>query len=230
VEFPDGKSESFGKDKGNRVMTDGQAYEVTKILKMNVQSGTGTAAGYGCPAAGKTGTTDNFTDAWFVGYQPRLSAAVWVGYPNSTQIQMRSVHGISVAGGTFPAMIWHDFMNVAHRGYCDDFPQPSTPAVWVPFYGKYSRQGAPGDPSNTYGTYLNQDGTKTDEKKKDEKNGAKEYDPRLYEAPPQEEPQTTTPTEQPGNGNGNGNGNGQQTDGTDGGGAAPPDATGQTTG
>ena len=63
-------------------MTDGQAYEVTKILEMNVTSGTGTAAGYGCPAAGKTGTTDEAKDAWFVGYTPRLSTAVWVGYPD----------------------------------------------------------------------------------------------------------------------------------------------------
>jgi penicillin-binding protein 1A len=225
VDFPDGKSDDWGDSDGTRVLTDGQAYEVTKILKMNVQQGTGTAANYGCPAAGKTGTTDNFTDAWFVGYQPRLAAAVWVGYPNSTQIQMRSVHGISVAGGTFPAMIWHDFMNVAHGKFCDDFAQPTTPVQWTPFYGKYSRQGAPTDTTNPYGTYLNdpaQDETKGKEKKKGK------YDPRLYESPPQEEPQTTEPA--PGNGNGpDGTGPpGQTTDGTDGGGAAPPPETGTT--
>jgi penicillin-binding protein 1A len=215
VEFPDGKSDDFGKAEGNRVMTDGQAYEVTKILKMNVQSGTGTAANYGCPAAGKTGTTDNFTDAWFVGYHPQLVGAVWVGYPNAL-VEMRSVHGISVAGGTFPAMIWHDFMNVAHRGFCDDFAQPTTPVVFTPFFGKYARGSAPTDPSNPYGVYLN-DKTKTKDKTKpgDKK---KKYDPRLYEAPPQAPPTTTTPAPPSNNGNGGG---------TTGGGAAPPgNATG----
>ena len=83
VVFPDGKSEKLGNPEGKRVMTDGQAYEVTKILKMNVTSGTGTSANYGCRRAGKTGTTDEAKDAWFVGYTPELSAAVWVGYPDA---------------------------------------------------------------------------------------------------------------------------------------------------
>src|SRR4051812_9107834 len=113
VVFPDGKVDKIGKPKRKRVLTDGEAYEVTKILEMNVQKGTGTHANFGCPAAGKTGTTDNFNDAWFVGYTPDLASAVWVGYPNKL-VEMRSVHGISVAGGTFPAQIWHDYMNVAH--------------------------------------------------------------------------------------------------------------------
>src|SRR4051812_21528539 len=158
VEFPDGKSDNLGEVKGNRVMTDGQAYEVTKVLKENVQSGTGVNANYGCPAAGKTGTTDNFTDAWFVGYEPRLAASVWVGYPNA-RVEMRSVHGIEVAGATFPSQIWHDFMNVAHRGYCEDFPQPTTPFQSSPFYGKYAKQGAPGDSSVPYNQYLYNGGT-----------------------------------------------------------------------
>ena len=100
------------------MLTDGEAYEVTKILKMNVQSGTGTAANYGCPAAGKTGTTDEAKDAWFVGYTPELSAAVWVGYPDA---------GIAMPGaqgGTYAAPVWHAFMVPAHGDYCDDFPEP----------------------------------------------------------------------------------------------------------
>ena len=83
VVFPDGKSEKLTNPEGKRVMTDGQAYEVTSILEQNVQSGTGTNANFGCPAAGKTGTTDEAKDAWFVGYTPKLSAAVWVGYPDA---------------------------------------------------------------------------------------------------------------------------------------------------
>ncbi|MBA2792978.1 MAG: glycosyl transferase, partial [Thermoleophilaceae bacterium] len=76
VVFPNGKSDNLAKSKGKRVLTDGEAYEVTKILEMNVQSGTGTRASYGCPAAGKTGTTDEGKDAWFVGYTPKLSTSV----------------------------------------------------------------------------------------------------------------------------------------------------------
>jgi penicillin-binding protein 1A len=231
VRFPDGKSDDFSKPKGDRVMTDGQAMEVTKVLKMNVQSGTGVNANYGCPAAGKTGTTDNFTDAWFVGYEPRLTAAVWVGYPNAL-VEMRSVHGIEVAGATFPSQIWHDFMNVAHRGYCEDFPQPTTPFQSSPFYGKYSKQGGTTDTSVPYNQYLYNGGTQPQtDTKKNKKGGNNNYDPRLYEAPPQPAPQTQTPTNTtPGNGNGNGQGNGNAPTGTDGGGAAPPGATVQTQG
>jgi penicillin-binding protein 1A len=232
VEFPDGKSDNFGKVEGNRVMTDGQAMEVTKVLKMNIQSGTGTSANYGCPAAGKTGTTDNFTDAWFVGYEPQLVAAVWVGYPNAL-VQMRSVHGISVAGATFPAGIWHDFMTVAHGGYCEDFPQPTTPFVSVPFFGKYAKQGGPGDSTVPYGQTYQNGATQPDDKNKKDKKGKgkdKTYDPRLYEAPPQ--PTPTTPTPAPTTGNGQTPPAQTPPGVTNGGGAAPPPPgdTGQTTG
>ena len=74
-------------------MPDGVAYQVTRILEQNMLSGTGTGAYFGRPAAGKTGTTDDHTDAWFVGYTPQLATAVWVGYPSAT-IEMTNVHGI----------------------------------------------------------------------------------------------------------------------------------------
>ncbi len=140
VEFPDGKSDDLGKPERERAFSDGVAYEVTKILEQNVQAGTGTAANYGCPAAGKTGTTDEFNDAWFVGYTPKLASSVWVGYPNAL-VAMTSVHGIAVAGGTFPAAIWHDYMNVAHGTDCESFPQPTEPAQFSPFFGKYASTG-----------------------------------------------------------------------------------------
>src|SRR3954454_3627596 len=140
VVFPDGKVDNIGRPKRKRVLTDGEAYEVTKILEMNVQKGTGTHANIGCPAAGKTGTTDNYRDAWFVGYTPNLASAVWVGYPNK-QVEMRSVHGIEVAGGTFPARIWHDYMNVAHGTDCNSFPKPTTPTQFSSFYGSHSANG-----------------------------------------------------------------------------------------
>ena len=144
VVFPDGKSEDLGKPVSKRVLTDGQAYEVTQILEANVLGGTGTAAQIGCPAAGKTGTTDNFNDAWFVGYTPHLSTAVWVGYPKA-QISMESTRIGSVAGGTWPAMIWHDFMTTAHGDDCDDFPPPTEPAEFSPFFGKYATTGSPSE-------------------------------------------------------------------------------------
>ena len=140
--FPDGKSEDLGKPKRKRVFSDGVAYEVTKILEQNVQAGTGTAANIGCPAAGKTGTTDNFNDAWFVGYTPHLATAVWVGYPNAL-VSMAATRIGAVAGGTWPAMIWHDYMNVRQGRRLRLVPRarPSR-SQFQPFFGKYSRTGA----------------------------------------------------------------------------------------
>jgi penicillin-binding protein 1A len=151
VEFPDGKSEELGKPQRKRVFSDGVAAEATKILQKNVQSGTGTKAKTDCPTAGKTGTTDNFNDAWFVGYTPKLAAAVWVGYPNALR-EMRGVHGVDVAGGTFPASIWGAFMRQV-PGSCGAFKEPTKPIQFQPFYGQYASQGAPApDPSSTDST------------------------------------------------------------------------------
>ena len=139
VGFPDGKTDVVGKPQRKRVFSDGVAHAVTKVLEQNVQAGTGTKAQIGCPAAGKTGTTDKFNDAWFVGYTPALAASVWVGYPNA-QRSMESVHGIRVAGGTFPAQIWHDFMVVAKRKSCAAFAPPTQPVAFVPFTPTISRR------------------------------------------------------------------------------------------
>jgi penicillin-binding protein 1A len=209
VVFPDGKVDNIGRNPGNRVLTDGQAYEVTKILHENVLGGTGVRANIGCPAAGKTGTTDNFNDAWFVGYTPKLATATWVGYPNAL-IQMNNVHGISVQGGSFPAQIWHDYMMVAKGSYCGDFAQPLTPVVWAPFYGHYATTGAPGPqvPSTVSPTPGGTGGTAP--------GTYKGYDPRLYASPPQGAPQTpqSSPPNHHGGGNGNGNGGGSPADPT----------------
>ena len=116
VEFPDGSIDRhWGEIKQERVITDGVAYEVTKVLEQNLLYGTGAAQAawrLNRAGAGKTGTTDNFGDAWFAGFTPQLTAAVWVGYPRG-QIPMTNVHGIQVAGGTFPAEIWGRFMGAA---------------------------------------------------------------------------------------------------------------------
>ena len=87
-------------------------------------SGTAAGQGIGCPAAGKTGTTSSFTDAWFVGFTPKLSTAVWVGYPKETT-SMTAVPGYGeVFGGTLPAPIWHEYMSAAKGRFCGDFPAP----------------------------------------------------------------------------------------------------------
>ncbi|HEX2371976.1 MAG TPA: transglycosylase domain-containing protein [Solirubrobacterales bacterium] len=136
VEFPNGDVDEPEAGERQRVFSDGVAYEVTDILKGVIEGGTGTAANIGCPAAGKTGTTDDFTDAWFVGYTPKLSTAVWVGHPNA-----RSTLGGSAFGGTLAAPIWHDYMLTAKGDFCEDFPAPEDPVTYEPFYGKYASGG-----------------------------------------------------------------------------------------
>ncbi|TLM71363.1 MAG: PBP1A family penicillin-binding protein [Actinobacteria bacterium] len=91
------------------------AYLETDMLTGVITRGTGTAAAIGRPAAGKTGTTQEYRDAWFVGYTPDLVAAVWVGYPEA-QREMTNVHGRKVTGGSFPAQIWAKFMKAALAG------------------------------------------------------------------------------------------------------------------
>ncbi len=135
VVFPDGSSVNLGAPPGNRVFSPGEAYAATQVLKTVIQSGTGTAANYGCPAAGKTGTTSSFTDAYFAGYTSKLTTAVWVGYPNETQSMANGF------GGTLAAPIWHDYMQVADNGYCGDFPTPAVPWHGTAFVGKYSATG-----------------------------------------------------------------------------------------
>ncbi len=98
--------------KGKRVVREDVAAVVNSILQDAVRYGTGRAARIDRPQAGKTGTTDDYADAWFCGYTPDLSAAIWVGYPEG-RVPMRSVHGITVFGGTFPAQIWRKFMEKA---------------------------------------------------------------------------------------------------------------------
>ena len=122
VEFPDGRVERFTPN-GKQVLTPDQADRVTYCLQQVIQGGTGTDAALERPAAGKTGTTQNNADGWFVGYTPKLTAAVWMGYPKGL-IPMEDVHGIKVQGGTFPARMWKKFMDAALADQdTGDFPQ-----------------------------------------------------------------------------------------------------------
>jgi len=98
-----------------RVIPANVAYLATDMLKGVISGGTGTKAKIGRPAAGKTGTTQEYRDAWFVGYTPDLVASVWVGFADA-QREMTSVHGRKVTGGSFPAEIWAAFMKEALKG------------------------------------------------------------------------------------------------------------------
>jgi penicillin-binding protein 1A len=97
-----------------RVMPTPIAEEVHNMLEGVVQSGTGTAAAIsGTDVVGKTGTTTNYADAWFVGWTPQLTTAVWVGFPNKLVSMSTLFNGGPVEGGTYPAIIWHEFMTQA---------------------------------------------------------------------------------------------------------------------
>ena len=85
----------------------------TSMLETVLQYGTARAAAIGQFAAGKTGTTSNYGDAWFVGWDHKYTVAVWVGYPNRLVPMTTDFNGGPVLGGTFPALIWHDFMTSA---------------------------------------------------------------------------------------------------------------------
>ena len=113
-------------------LTANTAALVTSLLQGVVRAGTGKNAQLsdGRPAAGKTGTTENYGDAWFVGYTPQLVTAVWVGYPTTLRPMLTEYHGDAVAGGTFPALIWKSFMErtLAYlRAPPTDFPSVSLP-------------------------------------------------------------------------------------------------------
>jgi penicillin-binding protein 1A len=137
VQFPDGSKVNLGGQPGDRVFPYGQVYAADKVLEGVITEGTGTAANYGCPAAGKTGTTSNFTDAYFDGYTSKLATAVWVGYPNET---LSMANGF---GGTLAAPIWHDYMEQASDGFCSDFALPTVPWEGQPYFGARSQTGHP---------------------------------------------------------------------------------------
>jgi penicillin-binding protein 1A len=129
VVFPDGRVDRPAAATGTRVLTPGQAYDVTRILEGVITRGTG--AGYtsiGCRAeAGKTGTTDNESDAWFVGYTPRYSTAVWTGHPLS-----RAFTGY---GGPTSGPVWRAYMEAAQGHDCPDFATPAHLPALAPLRG-----------------------------------------------------------------------------------------------
>jgi penicillin-binding protein 1A len=198
VEFPSGRVDRPEQGEEKRVLSEAEAYEVTRILHDNMTSGTGTGAYTGCYGqAGKTGTTDNYTDAWFVGYQPNISVATWVGYPEDNQTYMTSVHGITVAGGTFPADIWNSFMYGAGIP-CEDFDIPEEPIEWSQFFGSYTSSSSDSStyaPSTDEYDYTYDSGD--EESSSDNSAGGGDYDPDLYAPGAGQEPAPAPPSPAP---------------------------------
>jgi penicillin-binding protein 1A len=140
VVFPDGRVERLGTPRRTQVFSSAVTAEATRLLQNYITEGLGTAANYGCTySAGKTGTTDQNTDAWFVGFTAHLSTAVWIGFPQG-KISMNDVQGVTVEGPNLPAQMWHDYMEAATAGECTPFPS-APPLVFAPFLGKYQASG-----------------------------------------------------------------------------------------
>ena len=111
--LPDGAQRDVNEVRTKPVLPAAIAATETSMLETVLQYGTGRAAAIGQFAAGKTGTTSNYGDAWFVGWDSRYTVAVWVGYPNGLVPMTTAFNGGPVLGGTFPALIWHDFVTSA---------------------------------------------------------------------------------------------------------------------
>jgi penicillin-binding protein 1A len=111
--LPDGSRRDVNAVTATRVLPQWVASTETSMLETVIQYGTGRAAAIGQFAAGKTGTTSNYGDAWFVGWDSKYTVAVWVGYPNKLIPMTSDFNGQPVLGGTFPALIWHDFMTAS---------------------------------------------------------------------------------------------------------------------
>ena len=147
IVFPSGRVVKT-KVKGKRVLSEGVAYTVNKILQKNTSPSGGTASGmsayYRGISAGKTGTTDKSWDAWFCGYNPRLSTAVWMGYFK------KNIPMTSTFGATYCVPVWGKFYNsVFGSTPIPDFVQPAVMPIWKKWNGKYSKESPSPSPSKS---------------------------------------------------------------------------------
>ncbi len=148
LSFGDSEPVYDHKIEGSRVLSSNQAAVANEAMRGAVRSGTASLyhdldREIGRPSAGKTGTTDDFVDAWYVGYTPRLATAVWVGYPEG-RTPMRDVHGESVVNGeTLPMDIWSAYMAEATAEDSDvGFSRPDR-GEFVPLNRGYAANPAP---------------------------------------------------------------------------------------
>jgi penicillin-binding protein 1A len=129
---------------GRRILDSNIDAEISYALQGVITHGTGTAAAISRTAAGKTGTAENYQDAWFCGYVPQLATCVWVGYPGG-EIPLVNVEGVyDVFGGTLPAAIWHDFMDPAVAPLpVEGFATPTIGGTIINGSGTYSYAPTP---------------------------------------------------------------------------------------
>ena len=126
---------------GERAFSEDVAADATYAMQQVVRAGTGRGARLagGRPAAGKTGTSSDNFDAWFVGFTPQLSTAVWLGYPQPRTIE---IDGVEVTGGGFSSRIWKAYTDAALEGQPEqDFPEPE-------FVGRSTDTGGSDSPSS----------------------------------------------------------------------------------
>src|SRR3954470_13256665 len=110
----DNKLVKDNETKSKRILSPQLTAQEVAVMQTVVSQGTAKRAAYGGFAAGKTGTTENYGDAWFIGFTDKLTIAVWVGYPNGNTSMAHDFGGGPVEGGTYPAEIWHDFVVAAN--------------------------------------------------------------------------------------------------------------------
>jgi len=117
VSDPSGRVIAHNDPTCTRVIPASVAAQATSLLEGVAEHGTGATNGQiGRPAGEKTGTTDNYTDAWFAGFTPQYATVVWLGYKDSNTHPLYNIHGYAkVFGGSLPAMIWAKFMRYAER-------------------------------------------------------------------------------------------------------------------
>jgi penicillin-binding protein 1A len=144
VVFANGKKDTeagWGQPERQRAIPDWVAAEVMDVLEQNHTSGTGSLAAsyFYSPAAGKTGTTEEITDAWYCGMTPTLSTTVWMGYQRG-KVPMYNIHGYyAIAGGTLPALMWGKYTQAAFpEGIARDFPAAQTEPQWQTFDRRYA--------------------------------------------------------------------------------------------
>ena len=198
VVFPDGHTDdNWGKPQRVKVLSEAITGEETSILHQNVLGGTAVKSAIGCPTAAKTGTTNDFIDAWLDGFNSEYSTVVWMGYP-TRRVSMTSVHGEVQQGGKLPSDIWHAYMAPVTEGKpCAPLNESSSGISYQPFFGKYA----------TTGQALSGEGSEPNAKKKAPGSGGGQGGAKkgkggehavleVHEAPPPKAP-AATPTPPP---------------------------------